>query len=410
MSALPAGPETPNTDIPVARCEPIWKPPFPAPMKLAETFVLSGKSLFLAIIVVSANRAFAQPPPASQQDPMSAVLLITSGSVSGSGFACVYKNREFIATNLHVIEDAKSLSIKSQNGGELFLSGQMAAAGDADICLLQPKESFAAAGIVPLELIDNASDQSQPGDEVICLGNSLGNGVIAPTPGRIKELRRPVLEIDSPADLGNSGGPVIHLKTGKVIGLVTDAVVNQLTFEIIGVAPAAATSSHSTHAAYFVHRIDTVKDWTRTTLVDYQKAESILEKADSGLVMVTLFLAEKDGVPDGWEKDIRLRDNWRVFQKALDNAKSAAKMKIKVKDHSNEFGIVVRRDANAKDQDLGDPDYIKAREKFIRGIEWKILTDQDTLKRLKPIGFRQKRHRAASLDFTAKVLKLSKSL
>lgn len=84
-----------------------------------------------------------------------AVLLISNSTSSGTGFACVYKNREFVATNLHVIGAESAISVKSQSGDDIALSGKLIAAEDADICLLSIVGTFADRGIVPLQFVEN---------------------------------------------------------------------------------------------------------------------------------------------------------------------------------------------------------------------------------------------------------------
>lgn len=335
--------------------------------------------------------------PISERNQHAAVFLISSNVGSGSGFACIYRDKEYVATNLHVIDGADSFSVKSQNGSIITLSGKIIAAGDADICLLGINGKFEESNIIPFKFSTNVFEGSSAGDDVICLGNSLGNGVITSTKGRIKAYGQPRLEIDSPVVKGNSGGPVIHTKTGSVIGLVTEAIVNKSNFDALGKAAKSSKKSQVSDVSYFAHRIDTVVDWTGTTIKQYYKTGKSLENADSGINKTLLFLASKDGTPNGWETDPRLTQNWKEYQSFIDSSAAKTKKSVKVTEHVNEYGFVVRRDVRVRSQSVSEADYTKAKERFLRGVEWKILSDQETLKKTIPIGYRQTEQRRSSL-------------
>jgi hypothetical protein len=72
--------------------------------------------------------------------------------------------------------------------------------------------------------------------------------------------------------------------------------------------------------------------------------------------------------------------------------------------------VVVRRDSKIKGNQVSEADFLKARETFKRAVEWKIKADQDILKLVKPIGFRQLEARILSLEFSTKVLSMQKEL
>lgn len=344
--------------------------------------------------------------PVSQKDQSLAVFLISSSEMTGSGFACLYKGREFVATNLHVLDGDPPVTVKSQAGDDIALSGNMVAAADADICLLAVVGKFADKGITPFEFDENAFKNTKVGDEVVCLGNSLGNGVITETKGKILAYGQPRLEIDCPIVKGNSGGPVVHRASGKVIGLVTEAIINKLNFDELGVAASKSKNSPIHAISYFAHRIDTAKIWSGTTVVDYLKIGKTISAAGTGLSRATLFLAAKAG----WEEDQRLSDAWKDYQKFIDQAKGKSSASVKVTNYVNSYGVVVRRDVRVRSMSVSEADYDKAYDKFKRAVEWKILADQETLKKAKVIGFRQMEGQKLALGFSTQVLALQKEL
>ena len=58
-------------------------------------------------------------------------------------------------------------------------------------------------------------------DDVIVLGNKGGGGVVTELKGKVVGIGPDRLEVSAEFIPGNSGSPIIHLKTGKVIGIAT---------------------------------------------------------------------------------------------------------------------------------------------------------------------------------------------
>lgn len=343
-----------------------------------------------------------------KQNQISAVLLISSPESAGTGFACLYKGKEFVATNLHVLDRATSITVKSQLGGMVPLSGKMIAGGDADICLLGVQGSFQDIGIKPLEFFESTFKETKAGDMVVCLGNGLGNGVITETKGTITAYGTPRLEIDCPVVHGNSGGPVIHLESGKVVGLVTEAENNKLTFDALGVAANKSVNSQVKEISYFAHRIDSVTKWTLTSLTDYLKVGQLVNDSRMGLSRATLFLADKGG----WEEDRRLSEAWNDYSKFIEESQKKTHKTVKTTEtvSVNSYGVTVRRDVRVRKMGVSQADYEKEYEKFKRAVEWKILADQESIKKAKVIGYRQMEAQKRVMDFSAQVLALSKEL
>lgn len=331
-----------------------------------------------------------------------------TGGGAGTGFACVFKGREFVATNLHVLEGANTVEVKPQSGDHIALSGRIVAAEDADICLMGIKGTFADLGIKPLEFMENVFEGSKAGDEIQCFGNSLGNGVITATNGTVKAFGQPQIEIECPVVKGNSGGPIIHRKSGKVLGLVTLAIVNKMTFDELSEAASKVKESPVKDISYFGHRIDTAKKWSAATWADFTKASKEIDMASTGLMRAAYFLVDKTG----WEEDRRISEAWDTYSKFIENAKEKTTKRTEKTTtvHVNQYGIVVRHDTRVKGHGVAEADYDKARATFCRAIEWKILADQEILKKSKPVGYRQAEARKLCMDFSQKVLVLQKDL
>ena len=95
------------------------------------------------------------------------------------------------------------------------------AVGEDIFCMALP------AGGTPLPIMRGVDSNAAIGDDVAVLGNGEGQGVINTIIGRIVGIGPDLVEVDAPFVPGNSGSPIIHLKTGKVIGVATYSVTNQ---------------------------------------------------------------------------------------------------------------------------------------------------------------------------------------
>jgi len=135
----------------------------------------------------------------------------------GSGF--IIERGGIIVTNNHVIDGAKKITVKLQDGRSLDakLIGADAA---TDVAVLRVKADK------PLPTVEFGDDRSlRVGDWVVAVGNPFGlsNSVTA---GIVSSIGRDIgngpytdfIQIDAPINRGNSGGPTFDLR-GQVVGM-----------------------------------------------------------------------------------------------------------------------------------------------------------------------------------------------
>src|SRR5262245_40316664 len=168
-----------------------------------------------------------------------AVVYITATSINpyrvvdrvehivGSGF--IMDSEGLVLTNSHVAFGQESLTVKLDDGTTLP-ARLLGADPLLDIAVMQipiPKE-----GKLPtLKLGD--SEKVRVGEEVLALGNPLGldqsltrgivsavNRVLPPT---FFSIREPLIQVDTPINHGNSGGPLLN-HCGEVVGITTAVV------------------------------------------------------------------------------------------------------------------------------------------------------------------------------------------
>lgn len=143
----------------------------------------------------------------------------------GSGFFLT-KNG-IIATNAHVVDNAKSIKIQINNEvGKINYNAKLLLVDNKnDVALLKiDDENFKELSLIPYSFIENAD----VGEKTFTIGfplkNLMGNnykltnGIISSTTGVSNDLR--YYQISVPLQPGNSGGPLFN-ENGNIIGITT---------------------------------------------------------------------------------------------------------------------------------------------------------------------------------------------
>ena len=144
----------------------------------------------------------------------------TTGACAGSGF--VISEDGYICTNNHVVENATSVSIKLYDGTE-YPAEIIGTDAMNDVALLK----IDAQGLQSVYIGD--SEDLEVGDEVIAIGNPLGELTFTMTQGYVSALDREInidgtpinmLQTDAAINSGNSGGPLFDMN-GNVVGITS---------------------------------------------------------------------------------------------------------------------------------------------------------------------------------------------
>ncbi len=198
---------------------------------------------------------------------------------SGTGF-CVTDNG-YIITNNHVVEKAEELKVTDYNGKEY----------SAKVIGTAPENDFAVikidADTVPVAL--GNSSELKVGDDIMVIGNALGELSYTFTDGIISHLSRTVtleggekinmFQTNAAINNGNSGGPVYNMD-GKVVGIASAKYASE-TIEGLG----------------FCIPIDDVKDMMEDIIIyGYIKGRPSLQVT---LQTVTSSMSSRYGIPKG---------------------------------------------------------------------------------------------------------------
>ncbi len=143
----------------------------------------------------------------------------TTSAASGSGF--IITDDGYILTNHHVIEGSNSVTVSTYDG-KSYAATIIGYDESKDLAVLK----IDATGLAPVILGD--SDNMNVGDQVIAIGNPLGELNFSLTSGAVSALSRDItmssgltmtlLQTDCAINSGNSGGALFNLY-GEVIGI-----------------------------------------------------------------------------------------------------------------------------------------------------------------------------------------------
>lgn len=192
----------------------------------------------------AAAEAAAQAAMKAIQDSL---LIVTEKEGSGSGFVGVIGGVPMLITNAHVIAGATQLQMR-------LLSGAALQPGKGHLAFGHDVATFdAPAGAKGLELSTDVGKDVAIGDAVVICGNSLGGSVVTELKGKVVGIGPDVVEVDAPFVPGNSGSPIYHVKSGKVIGIATYITTEK--------HDKWSKDSSVAEMRRFGYRLDTVKRW-----------------------------------------------------------------------------------------------------------------------------------------------------
>jgi hypothetical protein len=185
-----------------------------------------------------------------------AVVMIEGDKAEGTGFLVQMPDGPAVVTNIHVIAGNPNVRILTNTGAQISIKS-LKGASDRDLALF----SIADDHYTYLPLNSTIGNSVQVGDDVITPGNSQGGEVVLSTHGSVLGVGPQRIEFSNPVYHGNSGGPVFQTKTGKVLGVVTEAIKVDTNNALDKSSFANQRSAITGPMRYFGLRLDTVPQW-----------------------------------------------------------------------------------------------------------------------------------------------------
>jgi hypothetical protein len=221
----------------------------------------------------------------------------------GSASVVNFHGNPLILTNAHVLSGNNRITFRSLNNRTLE-PGTFGVARDVDLAVFTQSDLDDG-----LEILEDADQHAAVGDEVLVLGNSQGKAVATELHGKIVGIGPQLIEVDAKFVSGNSGSPIIHLKTGKVIALATFAAWQE--------PDPLAEDSPFKEVRRFGVRIDTVSNWEYPT---WQRFVGEAQQLASSIrAFNTLITLANDIGDDGYFDASLYTDSDERFQRRVRN-------------------------------------------------------------------------------------------
>lgn len=209
------------------------------------------------------------------------VAVVQGAEGGGSAFIAQIGKGKYLITNQHVVAGIVNPTFTMPDRTVLKV-GTAAAAIDHDIM------SFGIGNdVTAMEAMQGVDQFAAVGDDVVVLGNPDAAGVIRPITGVIQGIGPQLVEVSAQFIPGNSGSPIVHVKTGKVI-----AVATYLRRE-------AANPMEGREAATvrrFGYRLDSIKRWEPVIWWQYHDEHKTLENVRQRTVeLMTVLVSIRGG-------------------------------------------------------------------------------------------------------------------
>jgi regulator of sirC expression with transglutaminase-like and TPR domain len=176
-----------------------------------------GPEKELTVLGSAPSKALEQLVEKARQSVVVITFTGRNGKQQGLGTGFVVEADGLIATNLHVIGEARPITVKLANGKHYEVTDVYASDRSLDLALLRIR----AKDLPALELGD--SDGVKQGQPIVAFGNPLGltYSVVSGVVSSKREVEgRPMIQLAIPLERGNSGGPMLDLQ-GRVQGIIT---------------------------------------------------------------------------------------------------------------------------------------------------------------------------------------------
>jgi trypsin-like peptidase len=176
------------------------------------------------------------------RDYRNGLVFVEGSAGKGSGFVTDIKGKKYLATNAHVLAGVKAPAFKLLDRTPVQVGAGFAAV-DHDLVALT-----VVSGGTAIPAMESFDQNVSIGDDVVVLGNAEGAGVVNLLQGKVVGVGPNLVEVDAPFVPGNSGSPIIHARSGKVIGIATYMLIRNL-------------NAGKQEVRRFGYRLDSVQKW-----------------------------------------------------------------------------------------------------------------------------------------------------
>ncbi|MEM9080324.1 MAG: serine protease [Verrucomicrobiota bacterium] len=240
---------------------------------------------------------------------MGSIVLIEGENSSGTGFLARENQQIFLYTAAHVLSGNSTLSFTLTDGTKLKQLSRLQIADDVDVARFLVSDKLTKA----IPRWHKKEERIAIHAPIAAFGNSDGTGVITLSDGKILGIGKENYEVSTEIIQGNSGGPIIHIKTGLVIGIATHLIAPR---EDIW-----AQETRFKSVRRFAARLDRNIKWFNTDFKTFSNEMQTIHNFDRKTQLVFAF-AELQPYRDGLRLDTEVgggRTADQIFTQNRDN-------------------------------------------------------------------------------------------
>lgn len=191
------------------------------------------------------------------------IVLIKGKAGGGTGFIADIKGKKFLVSNAHVLAGVRSPTFTTMNRKPLKLGPASVAVGH-DLLMFAVME-----GGRGIPVAESATADAEMGDSVMVVGCPGHGDVATVLEGKLLGIGPHRVEIDAKFEPGNSGGPIIHIKSGQVVGVTTVAIRDDNLI------------SGGSKWRRYGYRLDSVQGWQAIDWARFYREADALEKIET---------------------------------------------------------------------------------------------------------------------------------
>ena len=183
------------------------------------------------------------------------------------------KNANFIITNAKIKGDTFVREFFRFDGSSIQRGKRGFVAKDRDIYIIPAKEI--PEGAYPIPVAAKVQEFARLGDEVRIVGNHSSGDFFELKSAKIRSIGAFMIEVDSPDfGIGSSGSPVVHVKTGMCIGMISHSFEK---IESSGKVTRSRESDKNFKVRHYILRLDAPFEWMP---LDSQKMEFLNKRVN----------------------------------------------------------------------------------------------------------------------------------
>jgi hypothetical protein len=196
------------------------------------------------------------PPPVLTDDEAKSIVIVKGDDAQGLGFFMRSPAGTFVVTHLHLLAGNPNLKLTTRDGTPITTTAFKGSA-NRDIAVFTIEDNQ----FTYLPSPSDNPDSIQAGDQLIIPEVGAGTDILAGKPGHVIGTNAERIDFDDPLSAGNSGAPVIHVKSGTVVGIVAAQKKVDVSLLLAKAWQPNPAPGSATIIPYYAVRLGGVQNW-----------------------------------------------------------------------------------------------------------------------------------------------------